>query len=450
MNTQSVTSKIKESVRQKTELEKEMWLNQRLARKTVGSMFGRGIGLVVAGVVGWIIFTTFDLFKFATDNVIFIGLPSLLLLLGAPLYGIYMIISSVSSSKRIVTCPYCGEKHLLFSKVRSYICTGCARVLRFLENNTREMIKVTCPLCGLEWATTIDAGNTNCFSCGQQVYVAEGQVERLPHTQTCANCKTPLRESQYFCPKCGMLHAQPPEAEPYEFNMYTESISVGSTSDGMDVISLMANSGLGFVVRTTWMLQQIRTTIEQNMVTQDQIAALSHNDRADHINKHTKFLQQMKKGIGDLSEALTLESKLAPAILDTLNNLRASVAFVLNNAVDWKSGYFGVVNFANLKEWMAYWADYSKEYNGLLERLQSMADSKPDAWPTPFITLTVTEKITVENGVIDRLAIENRGELQTWVNQQLPSFPLPRLRLSDSALVLLNKTYDEARQETAK
>ena len=89
-------------------------------------------------------------------------------------------------------------------------------------------------------------GDTRCFSCGQAITINDGQATELPPTETCAECQTPLTKGQYFCHKCGLLHAKP---LPVEVSGHDTWIDAKSNAEGMDDVTWLAIPGLGLLVR---------------------------------------------------------------------------------------------------------------------------------------------------------------------------------------------------------
>ena len=96
-----------------------------------------------------------------------LGLAGLVLgvfvLIGAPVYGIFLLFVSVGRRKKKVICPYCRKRHMLLADVRSYVCDRCAHILLFSNSKTRNMTAVTCNICGMEWAASVDMETLDVF-----------------------------------------------------------------------------------------------------------------------------------------------------------------------------------------------------------------------------------------------------------------------------------------------
>ncbi len=326
------------------------------------------------------------------------------------------------------------------SDVRSYVCEDCAHVLKFSKPENYELFQITCPLCYLEWAVQKNTWEDTCFCCGIQVSISNNKAIAKQPNDACGACKQPLNSSQYFCPKCGSLHRK--FEEPPMVKRYISTVE--TRQDNMNEITLMANSGLGFLIRAAWRLKDNQAELDEKW--------MSYFDSPDPLSgfglRHSFMdasLRCSKQEIEYLRKAISLDKRLAPAVADILPSFADTIAHILNSYLDWAIGDF-VEIIPNLEEVRKYWTNYPKEHNSLVEELRKYNQTQVAAIPVPFILLSITKTYTVGQQVVNNVKISNLKELHTWVTKQLNSSRDRRIRIPPTALSILNQKFLVATQ----
>ena len=239
--------------KERTEYQNKTFSLQHSSRKKRGSLSGKGIGLTIGGIVLAIILVlAMSIFQQGGVFICGVGLVALAMFFS----GVFMLFQAIFGKTRSVTCPYCGEIHKLARSSRSYICDGCGHVLRFAGEGD-DLCEVTCPHCALEWAASINMGQTNCFSCGAAVTIANGAAQFSTETQRCPSCDASNPAGSYFCWQCGTLITPPNPVKEPDSDMISESITVEPNADGMDFISIRANAPIGLIFRAVSRLNTI-------------------------------------------------------------------------------------------------------------------------------------------------------------------------------------------------
>lgn len=434
-----------------TAFQRHMWDLQNSSPKTPKGAVRRGATVLFLGVLCWIGLATFYASD-GSDGLIrvgetvgdiwgLVGLLLLILSVLAPIIGVVLILVALFRPTRRVKCPYCSTSHKLYFKVRSYVCTGCACVLRLPFTKTAKMIKVTCPQCSTEWSTTTDREKMQCFSCGLTIDMDDGRASLVITKEKCGECATPIANSIYFCPKCGKLNSKPHEMERLEVDGDLHELmrtSLPPTVDGMDAISLMANSGIGFLVRATW---SAHSTLQK-------LKRLEENQQKQRLNDQIELLRAISYAMEYLHEAVVLKPLLAPAVLSILQVFNHCLTLTIAGAVEWDSGrLYGYLSpNASSDEMIALRTSYnsykqitidlSNKHNIVVKRVASeigLTQNEVSAklWPEPILDIRLSR-----DG--QSIVAMNRQIMHDQITPSAASFSsISEVHIPKSALVLI-------------
>jgi len=399
-STDSVTQ-----VKEWTEYQKITFSYQHSSRKKVGSLLGRGIGLTIGGIIITIILILGMGFLQQGSNIIILGAG--LLGLGMFFYGVFMVFQAIFSKKRSVTCPYCGTAHTLIRSTRSYVCDSCAHVLRFAGEEDN-LCKVACPHCGLEWAASINTGKTNCFSCGATATITNGAVQFSTETLSCTSCNTTNPAGSYFCWKCGTFLTPPNPVESPEFNQMSESYNVKPNADGMDFVSIRANTSIGLIV---------------NCVSRLNAVIGEANQLPDNSYFNWKPVQQVEHSLEGMEVAIDQNPEYASLVRTLLPIVTQLMARLM------KGVKIGTSSYGSDKSFNTYWRGLSTTFNRLTKKANPGVNlpSRENEWPEQLLNVKLGGSVGTSNPPQFETILTNESDLKNWVSLNLPAQPLQAL-----------------------
>ncbi|MFS8084498.1 MAG: zinc ribbon domain-containing protein [Acidobacteriota bacterium] len=428
----------KDRPRTATAFEKELWVLQDDSPKTPVSAMGTAGCIVGLGVFVWVVFFGLRLFnisieEFFRDSGTLLGIAGILLLILAtlaPVIGAVLFVVALVRPKRSVKCPFCLTDHSVYKTVRSYVCTGCAAVLRMPSAmTTDELVKVICPNCQTSWATTPDAGALQCFGCGLPIKVNEGQAKAAGRSIACWSCKAKILDGLFFCHHCGCLVTEPPELPRYAVHIDLHEMVFktlpATTSDGMDVISLRANSPIGFLIRALWRAQAVFNGMLVPAKTEKKFS----------LAEQSQYLSALDEAMDFLTEAITLEPSLAPAVQTSLPIYDACLN-VFFARIEEKSQSQDFSLKAAYKEVLK---TLPAKRNALQSRLDEMLNLQGgqtsfEKWPEPLFKVE-------ESG--NTVTVKDAGSVQSWASRLATPSQIGKIRIPEPALISLQS--DRAR-----
>ena len=383
---------------------------QHSARKNMSSMIGRGIGLIISGILGGLVVLYVSRSGPLEGLMGILFLVFLAMVVGAFFYGLSMVSRAVFGRRRTVTCPYCVAKRTLFRKVQSYVCDGCGHVLRF-RGDGNELVKVTCPHCALEWAASPDSGATRCFCCGARLMLSDSSARFSTTTQPCPACADPNPEGRYFCRHCGTsVSLMEQAAEPVKTGFDNENIKVELTSEGMDSISVRAAPPIGLLYFATSRLNSV---------------ASQANELPEGDQLNLSLVRQVQDSLEEIEEALTRGPEYAGPVSAMLTAVTHITARLLK---DIKIG--PMVN-TGTEEYNIAFRDLSTLFNSLTIKVTPGVDSalNENLWPTSLVKVSRGKSVGAAQPQTPQFftVIDNEAELKDWVKRHLPDSPLAPL-----------------------
>lgn len=429
--------KSKARPRTATTFEKDLWTFQNDAPKTPSSAMSNAGCVVGLGVFVWVVFFGLKFFGFSLedffkDSGALMGIVGILLLLLAtfsPIIGAVLFLVALVRPKRSVKCPFCLTDHSLYKPVRSYVCTECAAVLRIPSDTTTiELVKVACPGCRTNWGAPPNAGPMRCFSCGLHAEVKEGWPKVAGQSMSCWSCSGQIREGVYFCNHCGCLVTEPQELPRYSVHTDLHEMIFKTlpptTPDGMDVISLRANSAVGFLVRAIWKAQ----TVLNGLLARDE------PDKKPTLAEQLVYLTAMDDAMDFLNETVTLEPDLAPAVYSALPIYGACVG-VFSSRIEEKSQSSEISFKSAYKNLLK---TVPEKHNALLKSLNEMPTLKgvepaSQEWRVPLFALE-------ESG--NTLTVRDIDSLHDWGSRFTTPAEIGKILVPRAALISIAKPGD--------
>jgi len=426
--------KAKVRPRTATTFEKELWTFQNDAPKTPSSAMSNAGCVVGLGVFVWVVFFGLKFFGFSLedffkDSGALMGIVGILLLLLAtfsPIIGAVLFLVALVRPKRSVKCPFCLADHSLYKPVRSYVCTECAAVLRIPSGTTTsDLVRVACPGCQTNWATPSNAGALRCFSCGLSVEVNEGQPKVAGQSMSCWSCIAQIREGVYFCEHCGCLVTEPAELPRYRVHTDLHEMIFKAlpptAPDGMDAISLRANSAVGFLVRALWRAQ----TVLNGLLASDE------PDKKPTLAEQLIYLTSLDDAMDFLNETVTLEPDLAPAVHSALPIYDACVG-LFTSRIEEKSQSSDISLKAAYKNLLKI---LPEKHNALLDSLNEMPNVKggqPSSkkWRAPLFA-------PEESG--NTVGVKDVDSLRSWGSRLTTPAQIGKIRVPEPALISIAK-----------
>ena len=193
-----------------------------------------------------------------------------------------------------------------------------------------------------------------------------------------------------------------------------------TTPDGMDAISLRANSAIGFLVRALWKAQTVLT----RLLDQKALTELSFVEQALHV-------KALDDAMDFLDETLRIKPELAEAVQAALPNFDACLSLMFTRMQE-KSQ----IQDANLK------AGYKKlltslpaKQNALLDRLVELLNLeseqvKPQKWPEPLMKLE-------DSGIA--IAVRDADLVRRWASGLTTPSQIGKVRVPGEALMSMRK-----------
>lgn len=417
-----------------TTFEKELWTFQNDAPKTLASAMGNAGCVVGLGVFVWVVFFGLKFFGFSLedffkDSGALMGIVGILLLLLAtlsPIIGAALFLIAMVRPKRSVKCPFCLTHHSLYKPVRSYVCTECATVLRIpSDKTTGDLVKVACPVCQTNWATPPNAGAMRCFGCGLPVEVTEGQPKVAGKPTGCRSCSAQIREGVYFCNHCGCLVTEPEELPRYTVQIDLHEMIFKTlpptTPDGMDAISLRANSPIGFFVRALWKGQAVLNGL----------LPPAEADKKATLAEQGAYLISLDDAMDFLNETVTLQPDLAPSVYSALPIYDACVG-AFSSRIEEKSQSSDISLKSSYKKLLK---SVPEKHNTLLKHLSEMPDLKsvqPSAqeWPAPLFVLEESA---------NTIGVRDADSLRGWGGRLTTPAQIGRICVPRAALISIAK-----------
>lgn len=378
---------------------------QRSVHKKMGSLPLAGVGFIISGIV--LAFTLVYMHTLNGGNVDFLFEGAGLLAVASFSLGLAMVFRSVFSRRRIAICPYCGAKHHLFRRVRSYVCDGCGCVLRF-SGERNELVKVACPYCSLEWAASPDSGSTRCFSCGAGLVISSGSAQFSPESDACPACAALNAEGSFFCWQCGETIA-PLELVESPRTSVIETVSVKPNREGMDFITIRAASPIGLLYNAIYHLNLI---IPQA------------NNLPEENQLNLNLLRDIRGSIEAAEEALEKNPEYPAPVKSILTAVTHLTARIL------KDVKIGGIYFSEEDEYTNFFRDLSGAFNRILAKVSATLNEplpQDTKWPDPLLKVSRGPSV---GGQPPKFAavIENEADLKDWVKRQLLSDPILPLR----------------------
>lgn len=405
MSSSNSTDNVKQ-VKEWTEYQKTTFFYQQRSRKKPSSLLGRGIGLMVGGVLIFSLLIIGSILEMAGD-VMFAGIG--LVALGFFFYGIGMVFKAVFFKKRSVNCPYCGTHHTLVQSARTYVCNNCGHVLRF-AGKENDLIKVACPHCKLEWAASPNTGKTICHSCGATATIANGAVQFSMETFVCKFCSAENPVGSYFCWSCGTLLTAPLPIEELESNDISESYSAKPNADGMDAISIRVNTPIGQIFSG---INQLNNVIK--------IA----NDRPEGSSFHYGLVGSLETALKDIEDALDQKPEYAEVVRGLLALAYPLMASLLKGM---NQSAIELVAFDNNNK---YWINFSININRLIAKANPGVNLTLEKLQLPksLVVLKRGNPVGSANPQLYAATIIDEAELQRWVEAHLPAQPIQNLNV---------------------
>jgi len=352
-----------------------------------------------------------------------VGILLLILATLSPIIGAVLFLIALVRPKRSLKCPFCLTEHSVYKAVRSYVCTECATVLRIPSDpSTSDLVKFMCPGCRTEWATTPDAGAMQCFSCGLSMEVDAGKPKVAGRLMNCWSCSAQIRDGVYFCNHCGCLVTEPEDLPPYHVHTDLHEMVFKTlpptTADGMDAISLRANSPFGFLVRALWKGQSVLNGL----------LALAEPDKKATLAEQGAYLKSLDDAMDFLNETLTLEPKLAPAVCSALPIYDACLG-AFSSRIEEKSqsqDFSLKATYKNLLKTLP------EKHDALLKSLNEMPDlevglaAPTEKWRKPLFALEESA---------NTIGVLNASSLREWGSRLTTPAQIGKIRVPEEALI---------------
>lgn len=292
-----------------------------------------------------------------------VALPALLAvlaLIGMPFLGLYQLVRGLTTRSILVACPFCGTRHGILSSTPSYVCSACAHVLMLGSGDKGELFNVQCPQCDTQWAAPVNVEHLACYSCGLPLVVAGRAVSAERTSVGCGACGVTVVRGVYYCRHCGELLSTPPDAQEQTSDwIWGGGKPPKPDRDGMTVITLQANSGIGWLVRAAWMAEGIRARLSQTN------GILGSQEK---VNLRNGFGYAVRS----LDEALSLDAGLAVAVQVLLARLDQMQGRYLQQSVDAASGLWLLAYCESPSTLVTAWDRVTRAHNELMDRVQAM------------------------------------------------------------------------------
>lgn len=413
---------------------------QKFSLKTPRSASRRGLMVLAGGIVLLAVLLGIGVFaaRSGSNTGPLTGI-GLIFGLGASVFGFVQLVRALMAQTMTVSCPSCGAAHKLYRSVTCYVCTQCYRLLRFTPRanvQVRDLVNVRCPQCSTEWATTADDGRAVCHACGLPVEIKRGVATPVASDSNCLSCGTAVVRASCFCPKCGELIAEPEHPAQYSDSGSLMSFQLPPcTGNGMDSISSMANSGIGFLAHATWLQHSMREALVEGST-----ETLSPKDLV-------ALLEVLQRGVASLNQALVSAPALSPAVRSMSAMYDCLFASVLKHTVDRERKRFRgsvtgsgtlIVVFGDLSRTLkalasVHSAMVTRQQGHTTEQseFQPLESSSYPDWPMP-------QTSKAEGTPESFIRVANAEELLDWAERQLTSSTdVSTRRMPESALSLL-------------